>query len=331
MQRNRKAVLDCRAIAVWPRLVVLAVMLVSLVRAPDAVGAPSKEAFLARYEPSARKLEEFYRHIRIVATSSKTGWPALKGPQLMKLIFEANGPLLRLELEVLESHKPSVPAGLRQVAVANPQGSFIVNKRSDESEFALRRFGRANNAKFDQRIRWGAAIAAAPYQYRDVTILEFFRMPEVQVASVEEGTRGGENVVTVGYELPGTAPGWFSFLPDKSWALSEYTIGPGTESPVHLVVEYGDVADGVPLLKRIRSWREKDGNKKILEETVDIEEIEPGGVPESEFTLASVGIHDVGPEVSRNYGLILLVVGAVIVAGTALLLRVVRTRAVGRA
>jgi hypothetical protein len=295
-------------------------MIILLLRAP-ASRADAKFDFLSRYEPAVKTLEEFYRHIRIVGQSTKTNFPALNGTQIEKLVFEANGPRLRMESTVIESHQESLPAGLIRVVVANPGSSFYAKKAPQASAFVLKNLT-PNSAESDRRIRWVNSLAAAPYQYRDQTILEFFRMPDVGVASLEETETDGERATTVSYELPGTAPGSFVFLPDKAWALREYTIGTGSVRD-RKVIEYAGAIDGIPLLKRIKAWRdEPDG--KWLQEIIEIEEIEPGDVPEDEFALASVGIADVGPEVSRGYGLLLLILGGVTLAGATLLLALLR-------
>jgi hypothetical protein len=279
----------------------------------------SKGEMLAEYEPEAKKLEDFYRRAQITGISTKSDWGGLGGTEVTKHVFKGNGKSLRVDEILIETPRYPPPPWVQWITVASPSGSFQASRASGQPTFVLRDHG-GDSARMDTVIRWKYKISSAPYQFRDYTILEFLKLPELNINNCERLVRNGESLVKVSYQYPGTVPGSFLFSVDKHWALIENTNGTDFQKD-RLVVEY-ELENGMPVMRRIESWREVKDGRKSMHEVIDITEFLSRAASEKEFTVASVGLPDPGPRRGRRWMLLLTIVGIICL----LIARIVRSR-----
>jgi len=275
-----------------------------LARLAVAQNRVSKDEFLARYEPAAKRLEEFYSNVEMRAVSTSAEWPAYNdtgGRRSTRVVFRANGDLMRVDATIV-SEDDSLAKGRTSVRVANPKGSFLAGRGAGKADFVLLGMDPDYGASV-QTIRATHLAVAAPFAWLGAPIADTIRSDAaITLTRIEETSQDGEPVVKVFWEDQ-RAVGWFLFLKDRSWALREYSFWAKDLTPEKLrtqpdryfvsraAIEYGDTHDGIPLLKTAKYWRETGpARQPRLVETIVVEELVAGPVPEREFTLAALGI-----------------------------------------
>ncbi len=125
---------------------------------------------------------------------------------------------------------------------------------------------------------------------------------KIRIASVEELTSGGRNIVRVGFVAADpahqNASGEVDFLPDRCWAIqrcdasvvanvSQVAGSSGFLVKSAMTVEYGGDQGGIPIPKRVRFAG------TLGDSTFDFDEVKLGvTTPEREFALQSYGLPD---------------------------------------
>jgi len=91
---------------------------------------------------------------------------------------------------------------------------------------------------------------------------------------------------------PSKWKGWIEVSPNDGWAVQAYGGGEGAgrATSIHQEIAYGEHRDGLPLPRRI-TWFEP---VRATTRWLDIESIEFGRRPESEYTLSFYGIPEIG-------------------------------------
>jgi len=296
-----------------------------------------KRDFLAKYEPAARRLEEFYRNIRIVAAVEIQ--PPLSAKEAVvakKLDFRANGQLLRLD-----SFPVSGGNNYVEVIVANPARCFRASRPSDKPLFSLNSLDKRYEDR-SQLIRFAHRFSTAPYGWSFCSLSDFLRRPKVEITRVEERTQDGETltrVTFVNHEIIAGAKGtgWVDLSSKYAWAIRGYSSGaedpnlPNREE-ARARIEYSGERDGIPLLARAEYWNELGPTHEMGHKwTYTVDEITVGPIPEREFTPAAIGI-DI-PEIGARPGfhrfLLLGIVGLLLVLIAVFIVRR-RTRIFGK-
>ncbi len=284
--------------------------------APVGVDA-AKKALLEEYEPAARKLDESCRKLRlkarIVANFSQ-------GEYSKTVQYMANGRMLRLEIidpvrndKVLET----------RAVVSHPKSSFRLVKKPNSTGYIFA-WGVPEYHDFAGEVMSEGEVPFAPFAWRGRPIANFLKQRDLVIESVENVSVDGELLRRVTWRQVGRAHlserlqtvlgreasklqadqdgkqdkpsvGWFLFDPSHAWVLRGHGLG-----PYRSTLEYDMAAGGIPLLKRMESWREGSNGSRSDVTTADIQEIVPGDVPETEFTVAAftLGLRtapDVGP------------------------------------
>jgi hypothetical protein len=288
-----------------------------------------KRDFLAKYEPAAKRLESFYRNVRIVATEVKQPPPeSVKPATTKRLDFRENGDLIRLDSILGSGEKGNI-----SVVVANPARSFVATRPDDASPFRL---DSLDNRYLDRAagIISRARFSIAPFGWTYCSLLEIIRKPSLEITRIQEVKQGEEALVKVFFlnheevvkGFKGT--GWFNFSPKLCWAIRSASTWAdpirAQDESHHIVVEYDGERDGIPLLSRARYWAEVGPEHKMgYRRTYTVNELTVGPIPESEFVPAAIGITvpDVGAKPGFNRYLLLGLISLILVLACILVAR----------
>jgi len=273
------------------------VLALSLTSAPTSARAgesgSAQERFLAQYPAASKKLEDYYRHLKIYFTRIE------QNSSICDLEFSRNGDSIRVvELD----GKRSEPY---YAYVVDPELIFKLRQDTTKSPFFVTDLGKGGPSDYKS---WAnlvlskARVAFAPYG-ADLTgpIRDLLTEKALKIKSVQESEDGTIKVDWEGVE-PGIpkSRGSFSFSPDQCWALRDYSIRyvdrkdmrtkkPNPDFSEYAHIDYEGSDDGVPLVHRVQMWA-GEGDSKHLWFTYDVQDISHELVPKDQFTLASFGI-----------------------------------------
>lgn len=246
--------------------------------------------FKNEYPAASRKLREFYSNLRMSGTETyekdTKNWE-----------FRGNGQSLR---SVVERND-----GTSIVFVANEKLSFDLNKPSGSSQFAVKMLGSASPAEFaelERAIRRNTTPSNAAFAMLTDPIENWLEDKDFRFVDAHASDGPAGKIVKVDWKLsvPGVSErvGTFDFAADGTWVLRAYEFHFDHKDPKsgqvwrlgqQVVVEYEGQKDGIPLVKRVRSWGSGPGGKSP--ETVwEVTGLVPGPVPQAEFELAAFGI-----------------------------------------
>lgn len=291
-------------------------LLVSLLWPLTAQGADLKSEFLARYEPAASVLEEAYSNVTIRAVSRRVGWAAYEhmgGRRTTRLVVRKRGTDVRVDETRLAEEGGNVAESECVVRVVRAKGGFRAARGAMETEFQLQSLDPPLDPS-KHAILGEHRFMRAPYGWLGMTIRDFLKDPPVRVTRLREITVSGERLVELFWEDAESSQyrgtGWFRFSPDRQWVVREFAAWAKDMTPEKLrsdpnysiargVVEYGEERAQVPSMSRVVYWHERGpGQPRENLETIEVEQLTFGEVPESEFTLASLGIAT--PQVKTN-------------------------------
>jgi hypothetical protein len=271
-------------------------LLVMLWNLESALGAQdtTKKDFLADYEPAAKRLEDFYRRTTIRARAVTT---APEGERSKNIRYEANDRLLRLEIsDEVWNGKPSDVCF--RAMVTNPKASFWITKKVNSDRFQINKLVH-RNIDYAKAVAIDGEIPFAPFCWRDGRVTTFLKFPNVSILKIEDLSIDGETLCNLTWkqEFPRSAEGkdtkpwigWFLFDPARCWVLRGHRLG-----PLEASLEYGPLQDGVPMIKKLEYWYDKDGSRSYVT-TITVSEIKRVEAPEKDFTLAAFGMNDVPP------------------------------------
>jgi hypothetical protein len=282
--------------------------------APASVDA-AKKAFLDVYEPAAKKLDDFCRRLRVRARIVAK-YP--QGERCNTVQYMANGRMLRLEIiDPIQNGK----ALETWAVVSHPKQSFRLVKTPSSKGYVIDWLVPEYH-DFAKAVILEGEVAFAPFTWRDRPIASFLKQSNVSVEKVENLSVDGELLLKVAWkqafqDSPGgqgaldhladrnawglparhgenekPASGWFLFDRSHGWVLRGHGFAPYRTS-----LEYDKAGEGIPLLKKVESWREGKDGSRLNVTTAEIQEIVQGEVPEKEFMVTAfypLGRRDVG-------------------------------------
>jgi hypothetical protein len=154
---------------------------------------------------------------------------------------------------------------------------------------------------------------------------------DYRLLTTSSSDEAGERLVTVtsrGITKRGGVPwrGTYVFYRDRAWALKEFSYGHANPTtPDHYVqkgrYQYEGMHEGVPLLKGVEYWREcGPERRRVIVERFEVTRIEPGPVPEEEFSLTLLPLEGAGRS-GRWVRLMLGLLGGVFVVTSFLVFR----------
>ena len=284
-----------------------------------------KRDFLKKYESSAKRLEKFYRRVRIVATRTiQPPHGSKEATTTEKLDFRANGQLMRLD--IFQTSGVSV-------IVANPTRSFLAHRLANEPAFQLDSFG-ANYQKREDKIIGRSYFPISPYGWMYCPLVDFLQSADLEITRVQEIQQGDETLTRVSYVshrkvVAGLTPtGWIDLSAKLGWAIRGISawaepIKSGSEC-TRFIIEYNGESDGIPLLSKVVKLTERQPSREVVAQvTYTIDDITAGPIPENEFTPAAIGIDvpDIGARPGFNRFLFLGLIGLVLVLTTILVAR----------
>jgi len=292
--------------------------------------ADAKLQFLAVYEPAAGALEEHYSNVTIRALCRREGWAAYEetgGKRVTRVLIRRRGPYVRVDETLLVEEGPRLLEKGFTVRTFGPKGAFRAFREASESGFQLAALYDDRGGVFTDAIFGEYKFMLAPFGLVGFPIRQFVGQPLVNVKGMRELTVNGERLVEVswedaeGSEYKGT--GWWRFAPDRGWIVREFAAWAKDMTPEKLrtdpnysiqrgSVEYDEDGDEIPIMRRVSYWREREPGRRLHTETIDIEELVFGEVPEYDFTLAALGIPE--PRVETHTGRFLLLFAAGVIS-----------------
>lgn len=255
----------------------------------------SSAEFIAQYQSHFERIERFYRRAYIAGISTKSHFSGFEGIEVMKHEYRSNGACLRVDSSFLDRKHARRWTSL--VSVASPCLSFEAAMYIDEDTYTLTRFER-DGTKADTSIRWNFPFASSAYQYRDLTMLEFLRQPNVEIVGVETLVRDGEKLCRLECQQPRIVPQSFVFSIDKGWPLVETSSG-GEERVTRSRFDY-DYIRGLPIIRRCEESYEFADGRVSIQEVVEIADFVPSPAAEDEFEPSAIGIHGQLP--TKDFG-----------------------------
>jgi hypothetical protein len=255
-----------------------------------AGGNADKKAFLNEYEPAAKKLEEFCRKLRLKA---RIVAKLSQGERSKTVQFMANGRMLRLEIIDPIRNGDALDSW---VVVSHPSKSFQLVKKPNAKAFEAKWLV-GDYFDYALTVMREGEVPFAPFTWQITPIAKFLNQPNVSIEKIEDVPVDGERLRKVAWKqvfppVPKgkqTPPlfGWFLFDSSHGWVLRGYSFG-----TLRANLEYSKADDGIPLLKRVESWREGSNGSHSDVTIAEIQEIVRGEAPEKEFTLAAFGLPD---------------------------------------
>jgi len=265
--------------------------------------------FLAEYPAASRKLGEFYSNL--ILSANVTYWSGRKtadGKYVETGAVErvdswevrGSGDMLRW---VSDTSRDSATSqyNLSQVIVAAPALSFKLHKSVGSSGYVITSMAKPTPKQYRdlvEGIRVRAPACAAPYCVFDSPIWDFIADKGFVLRSVDEVVGAEGKFIKVQWEnaVP-PRRGYFLFS-SGDWALREfdfhfletkYSNGEIGDSATRGLLEYSGIQDGLPLLRRVKTWRTGLG-ETLRGPTTEVVKLVPGPAPAADFTPAAFGL-----------------------------------------
>jgi hypothetical protein len=259
-------------------------------------------AILNEYRPHYEQLKNFYDNIKMEAVYQKSV-PTQAQNRASHLVYRARaGKFYRLDETALDAVE-KMPDGGVKILLVRPEGHLVAVR--EKAGAAVVRSWSPDRERGVGRLA-GHMFQWSPYSV-EVFSMEWmlFRQPgfatTYQVESVNTHVDRGERLVTVTtravMKLNGDVwLGHFVFHRDAGWALKEYSWGDADPSKPDSVLlqgryTYGELRDGVPVLKRLDLYEDKGPDRiRAVEQVFEVKSVEIGPVAEDEFSLDALGI-----------------------------------------
>ena len=246
--------------------------------------------FKSEYPTANRKLQDFYSNLRMSGTETYE-------KDSIKWEFLGNGQSLRSVVEKKD--------GTSLVFVANKKLSFDLKKPAGSSHYAVMMMGTSKPTDFvelERAVRRRTTPANVPFAVMSDPILRFLADKDFRLKDAREADGPEGRVIKVDWELlVSEGPkrvGTYDFAADGSWALRACEFYFDHKDPAsgeiwhlgqHIVVDYDGQQEGMPLVKRVRTWGSGPGGKSP-ETVMEVTQLALGPAPQSEFELSAFGI-----------------------------------------
>jgi len=265
------------------------------VKVGEGVDLAAWNAFIEKYLSGQKQLEALYRQVQMEIESTEYYYSedGIKKISSERFIVFHDGDRHRRMIE---------EDGYATVAVAAPSGSFILHRKSDDSQWTQ------DNLPHSDIPRLAYSYCRISSQFRE----EYLRIPnrmlphflgilDVTITAFEQFTQDGWNRVRISCRDSFVSPK-VRYLMNGSvvFRLDAYcTLQSANSSATHddgkstvdrrLEIEYGPTHAGIPVVRSIRSERKWFDNSRDVCVT-DIPRCDFGPTPEKEFTLAAFDV-----------------------------------------
>jgi len=262
-----------------------------LVKTDDLLTA---EALVKAQREGEAALAAFYANVRISATMSRRKSFGDASPFTRQHEFYRAGNLLRLEFTGRISHEGAELDRTRAWVANKADKSFQVTRLGASGKFALDEV-LPDHVQISDDIFLNAPYSIAPFGFLEMRVSELLAAPGVIFGEVVKGKDDRGDFVTLHFRrtkfadgTPADVPCWIKFLPDRHWAVAEWSFGKNL--PARGKVEYVDDAK-IPLVKSFHVWIE-DKTTGLVHgiEDYQVTSIAVARLPMSTFQLESFGI-----------------------------------------
>ena len=199
--------------------------------------------------------------------------------------------------------------------------SFIVDRKPGGSSYALRGLG----TKFQGTLRLDGLCppAVAAFSVGEDRIVDLLAKRGFAVEDAVVETTSDQESVVVRWNWPweGTGPairrGEFRLLPSRDWALVSYHWRQRMPDKTwrdwesYSDVSYGNDFEGVPLVETIEQGAKMDDTSKVNTTYWRVTSVGPSTPSARDFTLAAFNLKYEQGKLTRNYGWVLVAIGAV--------------------
>jgi hypothetical protein len=259
----------------------------------------SPQDLLPRYRQGVQPLIDAYKQVQIEVIYSVTNLPT-KRQRINRLLLMQDGP----NYKVIDTDESGPDKSNQDIRVASPERSFVL--RRDPQGISVKKVSRLNEEydTYQQNVTDVSAVVRAPYSYFEMPIADYLSKKEATIESVKEEVVSGQPLLRVRFHvLPWTeqlrqeglkqTEGWFLFDPQAHWALYGFEIKDimqDSQPPFgqRESLEYGQPANGIPVLKRVKMEKfNKDGVFDLAEG--DVKSVRFGPTDAEEFTLKGSG------------------------------------------
>lgn len=261
--------------------------------------ADLRDRVLKEYPPALARLEAFYSRMRLEGTFSETLINDGKEEprSVSHYLLARDGESRKIERVIVEPGNRSIPIGNSLASCSGPVYSFRLRKENAAASYKIKDMGAAH----DKTILKDLGLVEHYSMFSPIcscNVLNRMIMadPTFRLGEVTEVLDGGQRCLKIEYEVKPDAkypkiPGWWLVAPDLGWVLIEFDGIFGTHQNIHRhgKIEYGKTVEGIALLKSVMLTHPS------YIRSFEVERIEPGPVPASEFTLTAFGL----PELDR--------------------------------
>ncbi|GIW93427.1 MAG: hypothetical protein KatS3mg110_1468 [Pirellulaceae bacterium] len=320
--------------------VLLTILVAGMLLCCGRAAADLKDDFLLRYEVGSQALLAEYSRCMMTVVCRRENWPAYKetgGKRNLRIVSRRKDAYIRVDATVLRDDRAGqVDAGC-VVRCAGPQMAFRADREGVDAPFELSYVYAATDDPHGL-ICGEFRFVNGPFVVMASTLKDLLRYRAVKVTGLSEVNLHGERFVEIRWE---DAPqsefrgaGWIRLMPDRHWAIREWAVWERGKLPTAAdyrasrgQVDYEGEHNGVPIMKRYRWWIEEGPEKKVsMSETTEVESIQFGTIPDTEFTPAALGIAT-PREVHNGYWFLALFAGGVLCLLIAVYLaRTIRSR-----
>jgi len=276
-------------------------------------------------------MEAVRRESLIAALKSKEN---PEGRKATRLVYRAKaGGFCRMDVVPLDFRDES-PTGKSWIHLMRPEGYAVAERTGPDKPPVIVTW--SDNAREGHDDFSGYVFQWAPFRVY-VFPVEWFVFAEphwltdYNIQSVSALEDGGERLVKITARAKakrggGAFGGVLVFYRDRAWAVKEVAFGSADPRTAEDCVQHGrchyeGIHDGVPLLKRVECWLECGPDRtRYLVQEFDVVSVQPGPVPEEEFSPAVLGVEVAGQR-SHWVPLMLGMLGTVLLLVLYLLLR----------
>ncbi len=262
---------------------------------PRAGPMPRAQRFLKEYPPASRKLQDYYRHIKLYFTRVEVS----RGTSVDYELFR-NGDAIRwVEIDGKSKGEPYY------AKMVDRDFIFRLKRDTQSGPYIVLDLGKASPSEYKG---WAsvtlsnAELAYAPYGARLTSpIDELLSAGALKVLDAHEAPDGSVEIEWETFQpAMRRAKGRFTFMPEQCWAVRDFVIRyidkkhrvtkqplPDETSWGHL--EYAGLDGGVPVVKKLDTWA-RWGDLEMHVHTYQVMDISHEIVPREQFELRSFGV-----------------------------------------
>lgn len=238
--------------------------------------------------PALTKIEAYYSRMEGRGSLRMQDEPS--SPILAQFTFAVDGPSKRWTSGAADAYC--------NVYCIAPALSFYVRREGSSAPYTIRKLGEPDQISGSVRSILERHLFS-PFALRSVSLSRMFADPSFKVTGVAAEEHGGKACIRIRYKYTNDdiklGSGWVAVSPGEGWVIRAFECGFDNDPPgfsLSGLVEYGEMRDGVPIIRRSETVRR--GKTFTEREAYEFDEVKPGTPPAEVFTLAHYGLPDIG-------------------------------------